>query len=76
MAFPRFDTLRLARNLEVAGFTRQQAEGFAEALADGMADPPQLDAARFASRLEASGFATQQAEALAEALSASLTWEA
>jgi len=31
-----FDTLKLARRLESAGFTREQADGAAEALADSL----------------------------------------
>ncbi len=33
-----FDTLKLARRLESAGFTREQADGAAEALADSLSN--------------------------------------
>jgi len=38
MSTVTFDTLKLSRKLEKAGFTREQAAGAAEALAEAMAD--------------------------------------
>lgn len=79
-----FDTLKTARQLEAAGFTRPQAEGFADAvavvgaevraaLAGGVAPGgPPFDAPGLAGRLVAAGFAEAHAAAVADALSESL----
>ena len=81
---PSIDTLKTARALESSGFTRQQAEGWVEAISvtvmeiraasagEIAPDGPLFDAPALVGRLIAAGFTETRAATMAEALADAL----
>jgi hypothetical protein len=71
------DTLELARRIEAAGFSRQQAQGFAAAFADALlecryASGIPFDARSFTRKLDEAGFPPQQAQSIPVAIAKTL----
>lgn len=80
------DTLKLARRMEAAGWSWQQAQGFASAFADALlescfaaatqsrnASSVLFDTISFTRKLDESGFPAQQARIIPEAIAELLT---